>query len=270
MINPIPPGSSPDVYRQKINEIIAALNTVTDFSVMPPLELSTFGGGTQLRYSPGPEFQARVTGRRTEYETYIYTCKEVQPNGIGEWEYANEPREVEATEWNNNFIDLDTIVWVKLVDNGDWRCEMSEGAGTCETIAGKLVGNGLYKNPCPDQSDGGAERGEDAPSGGSDECCKINVLPGCHILVNETGVHVDVDSLAGAGLTVEQVECSDSGDCCPRIQVAGICKEIIIPGTVTATCNDDGTITINYSTEWVRVLDDGFDCNPSESGGSGI
>jgi hypothetical protein len=220
------------VTAAQFNRLVDAINRLLGMKVTPPLELGRAAGGFQLRMTDAG-FMARVTavtdssGGRHEYEV-----AEVQPEPNGEWAEKPGGRTLTGvTEWNDNLLAVGTVVRVEPFDNADWRCMMVDPCGVAE----KMAGLGLYADQC---------------ASGEACCPKINVLNGCHILVAEDGVHVDVDSLVdNETLEVAPVECSGSGDCCPPIRVITNCVEVVtgVTGTATGTgtCNPDGSVSVD-------------------------
>lgn len=107
--------------------------------------------------------------------------------------------------------------------------------GTWQIDLGDLAGDGLtYED---DDSDSDSDSGY---------CPKLKVKEGCNVIVDTDGVHVDVDSLAGDGLTVE--EDSDSGDCFKLAVLAGDCIIVDADGVHVDT-EVDSTITIEVAGE---------------------
>lgn len=135
-------GHFEQVSPQKYNQIVEALNGVSQMTVAPPLEINRAGGRLNIRLvSKG--FVGAVTDRQIASSSssssmsssssaqpanhWIYTIQEVQVSQFGQWTYVTNGRIVQAYEWNDNRVLLGTVVFVEpfghnaTEDSADWR-----------------------------------------------------------------------------------------------------------------------------------------------------
>lgn len=124
------------------NRLVEYVNTITDIRTSPPLEVSHFGGGTQLRVIQ-TGFQAAVTGvvdldasppsssSSEPSNRFKYTVQEVIQLPNGKWEYLENGRlltgGIGVWEWNDRRVDVGTVVSVEQWDVYDWRFNAGGG-----------------------------------------------------------------------------------------------------------------------------------------------
>lgn len=201
-----------------LNEIVRR----TKLFAAPPLFIQDGAGGATLTFSDNKWF-AVICGR--EGEDYI--VYEVVPDVNGAWQILPEGRSGVAFEFNKfSGIPEGKIVQIKPGFKGEYIFECyahevvrpvscvsspsSEGSSFSSEVSSESssaqssISSG---SSCPVNADTLAGYGLEAVVNALTLCKELEVKQGCNILVNEDGVNVDVDSLAGFGLQVFEEDC---------------------------------------------------------------